>query len=342
MSKDKILAKIPLAVGPWQTLDPFLFCVHHLDHFPEGNEQMAPDPKLLRGRNIGMDFAGKDGWNMYHGDKVPGFPQHPHRGFETITIARRGFIDHSDSLGAASRFGEGDVQWMTAGKGVVHSEMFPLLERDKPNTLELFQIWLNLPQKDKLTEPYFTMLWNEEIPTETFTDNSGNKAQVRVITGDLGEIEGPTPPPNSWASRDEAEVAIWSLVLEPNATWTIPAGPSTVNRVLYFFEGAAVKIDGELFDAGTAVQIKPDAEIELINGEKASEMLMLQGKPLDEPVAQHGPFVMNYPGEIQQAMMEYRRTQFGGWPWKEHAPVHDRDKGRFAIHADGTEEHRDA
>ena len=84
----------------------------------------------LAGRDIGMDFEGKDGWRMYHGDVVPGFPRHPHRGFETVTLVRRGFIDHSDSLGATARFGRGDVQWMTAGRGIVHAEMFPLRERE--------------------------------------------------------------------------------------------------------------------------------------------------------------------------------------------------------------------
>ena len=137
-----------IQVGPlsnrWQTLDPFLFCVHHDDAYPAGNEALGPAASLA-GRNIGQDFAGIDGWRMYHGTTVPGFPQHPHRGFETVTFVRRGFIDHSDSLGATARFGRGDVQWLTAGKGIVHSEMFPLLERDEPNTTELFQIWLNLP-----------------------------------------------------------------------------------------------------------------------------------------------------------------------------------------------------
>ena len=91
---------------------------------------MGPDASLA-GRSIGQDFEGKDGWRMYHGDVVPGFPQHPHRGFETVTIVRQGFIDHSDSLGATARFGAGDVQWLTAGRGIVHSEMFPLLDRDR-------------------------------------------------------------------------------------------------------------------------------------------------------------------------------------------------------------------
>ena len=87
---------------------------------------------------------------MCHGERVPGFPQHPHRGFETVTVARKGLIDHSDSLGAKARFGEGDVQWMTAGRGIVHSEMFPLLQRNAPNPTEFFQIWLNLHAKGKI------------------------------------------------------------------------------------------------------------------------------------------------------------------------------------------------
>src|SRR5690606_32880367 len=119
------------------------------------------------GRNIGQDFAGIDGWRMYHGAEVPGFPQHPHRGFETVTIARRGYIDHADSLGAAARFGQGDVQWLTAGKGIVHSEMFPLLSKDDDNPVELFQIWVNLPAASKMVDPYFSMLWASDIPKVT-------------------------------------------------------------------------------------------------------------------------------------------------------------------------------
>ena len=132
MSQSVVLNVLPLGF-PWQTVDPFLFCVHHVDLYPAGNEAMGPAASLA-GRDIGMDFAGQDGWRMYHGDVVPGFPHHPHRGFETVTLVRRGFIDHSDSLGATARFGQGDVQWMTAGRGIVHAEMFPLRERHKPAT----------------------------------------------------------------------------------------------------------------------------------------------------------------------------------------------------------------
>ena len=112
---DPVLQTIPLGFQ-WATVDPFLFCVHHLDKYPEANEFMGPAASLAA-RDLGMDFAGADGWRMYHGSTVPGFPQHPHRGFETVTFVRQGYIDHSDSLGATARFGRGDVQWLTAGGG---------------------------------------------------------------------------------------------------------------------------------------------------------------------------------------------------------------------------------
>ncbi len=145
MSNSAIKSIKPLGF-PWQTQDPFLFCVHHEDDYPKGNEVMGPAASLA-GRQIGQDFASnKENWRMYHGEQVPGFPAHPHRGFETVTVVTKGVVDHSDSLGAAGRFGFGDVQWMTAGKGVQHCEMFPLLSKEKENPLELFQIWLKSSQ----------------------------------------------------------------------------------------------------------------------------------------------------------------------------------------------------
>src|SRR5215218_8633316 len=194
----------------WPALDPFLFCVHHDDRYPAGDERMAPAASL-DGRDLGQDFAGKDGWRMYHGRTVPGFPAHPHRGFETVTIVRRGLIDHSDSLGAIARFGGGDVQWVTAGRGIVHSEMFPLLKEGEDNPLELFQIWLNLPQRSKMAEPHFTMLWNEQVPRRVLQDAEGRKTEVAVIAGRFGDLDPLAPPPDSWAAQSEADVGIWTL-----------------------------------------------------------------------------------------------------------------------------------
>ena len=326
---------------PWQTVDPFLFCVHHLDRYPEGDERQGVPEQRLAGRALGADFSGQGGWSMYHGRHVPGFPQHPHRGFETITIARQGFIDHTDSLGAAARFGAGDVQWMTAGAGVVHSEMFPLRQTDGPNTTELFQIWLNLPAKHKLVEPHFTMLWREQLPTLVATDAQGLTTHVTVIAGELEGHSPPKPPPSSWASQPEAHVAVWTLRLEPGATWTLPAATAQgLKRALFFFAGRSLMIAQTSHPVGRRLSLDPSQAVTLHNPspDQAAELLMLQGRPLGEPVAQHGPFVMNTQAQLRQAFEDYQRTGFGGWPWPVDAPVHPRERGRFALHADGRQE----
>src|SRR3954447_19240528 len=209
MTTSPVLSVRPLGF-PWETADPFLFCAYHDDAYPRGNGKMGPADSLA-GRDIGQDFSRKDGWSMYHGDSVPGFPAHPHRGFETVTIVRKGLIDHSDSLGAVARFGGGDVQWVTAGKGLVHSEMFPLVNRDAANPLELFQIWLNLPKADKMVEPHFTMLWREAIPTVVTRDEAGLSTSVTIAAGQLGDAKAPPPPPQSWASRSDTDVSIWTI-----------------------------------------------------------------------------------------------------------------------------------
>jgi redox-sensitive bicupin YhaK (pirin superfamily) len=326
---------------PWLTADPFLFCVHHDDAYPAGNEQLGPAASLV-GRALGQDFSGKDGWSMYHGEVVPGFPQHPHRGFETVTIVRKGYIDHSDSLGATARFGSGDVQWLTAGGGIVHCEMFPLLQQNQPNPVELFQIWLNLPSKDKLVEPHFSMLWDKTIPRASFLDEQGRETQVTVIAGRLGDAAAPPPPPHSWASRADADVAIWSLRLAPKALFSLPPTLATSVRTLYFFKGTTLLVNGERLTSHSALQVRSDQQIVLENGSAESELLMLQGRPIAEPVAQHGPFVMNTQAEIQRAMFDYQQTRFGGWPWQSDDPVHAREEGRFAKHADGKVERVDS
>jgi len=323
----------------WPTADPFLFCVHHVDDYPAGNEQLGPAASLS-GRNLGMDFDLKDGWRMYHGEVVPGFPQHPHRGFETVTLARRGYIDHSDSLGAKARFGKGDVQWMTAGRGVVHSEMFPLVEGDGPNPTELFQIWLNLPAADKMVEPHFTMLWADTIPRHEIVDDRGAVTVVTVVAGAIGDEVAAKPPPKSWAARPESDIAIWTLEMQPGAVCALPPASPGSHRTLYFFEGSEVRIGGHRVSAHGVVEVRPDVELQLTNGADASQLLLLQGRPIGDPVARHGPFVMNSQAEIHTAIQDYRRTQFGGWPWPSDAPVHPRAEGRFAKHADGRIERR--
>jgi redox-sensitive bicupin YhaK (pirin superfamily) len=285
---DPVLRVAPLS-NRWETQDPFLFCVHHIDRYPAGNDKLGP-ATALAGRAIGADFDGRDGWRMYHGDVVPGFPQHPHRGFETVTIVRNGYIDHSDSLGATARFGMGDVQWLTAGAGVVHSEMFPLLDPNGPNPLELFQIWLNLPAKHKLAPPYFTMFWDPDIPRLRVTDAGGKATVVTVVAGALEGVTPLAPPPHSWAADPASDVAIWSIALEAGATWTVPpAATHGAARSLNVFSGKALKVAGQVVPGSSAVHVVPDQPVTIEAVDGPVEVLLLQGRPINEPVAQHGP-----------------------------------------------------
>lgn len=324
----------------WETQDPFLFCAHHTDYYPKGQENLGPDPQLLKGRAIGQDFDGEESWRMYHGQEVPGFPSHPHRGFETITIVTEGLVDHADSLGASGRFGNGDVQWMTAGKGVQHSEMFPLLNKDEENPFELFQIWLNLPARSKFVEAHYSMIWSEDLPVLEETDENDRKVQVTVVAGSLNDIQPPKPTPNSWAADPENHVAVWTIKLEAGGKWQIPAAVSEATRGLYFYQGGSLQVEGQEIQSGNAIELDAGLAVDIEALGEDAYLVLLQGKPINEPVAKYGPFVMNTQKEIMETVNEYQRTQFGGWPWPRPDQVHDRDKGRFAQYADGTFEER--
>lgn len=334
MLSDPIIQITPLG-AIWQTHDPFLFCVHHVDYYPPGNDRLGPAASLA-GHHIGNDFEGKDGWRMYHGHVVPGFPRHPHRGFETVTIVRKGYIDHSDSLGATARFGPGDVQWLTAGRGVVHSEMFPLLDRQNPNTLELFQIWMNLPAKNKLVNPYFTMFWNGQIPRRHYRDAQDKGVEVTIVAGELEGVKPLPAPPDSWGADPSSDLALWSIEMDDRAKWEMPrARDARTVRTLHLLAGVVLRVGGREVASPAAVQIRADVPVLLEASRGPVEMLLLQGRPLDEPVEQSGPFVMNTRAELEQAFREYRKTQFGGWPFLVDEPVHPRDAGRFAKYPNG-------
>jgi redox-sensitive bicupin YhaK (pirin superfamily) len=318
----------------WQTADPFLFCAHHVDAYPKGNAGHGPQASLA-GRNLGNDFEGLDGWRMYHGDVVPGFPVHPHRGFETVTIVLTGLVDHADSLGAAGRYGSGDVQWLTTGKGVQHAEMFPLLNAERDNPLELFQVWLNLPAASKMVEPHFAMFWRDAIPKLRTQDAAGREIEITVIAGALGNARPPPPPPDSWAANPDHHVAIWLIRLERGARWTLPATLPGIRRSLYFHGGETLRLAGDEIRVKHGMALNPALDAAIENGNGEAQLLLLQGRPIGEPVASYGPFVMNSRAEIQQAFDDYRRSQFGGWPWPRKDPVHDPGRSRFARHVDG-------
>jgi redox-sensitive bicupin YhaK (pirin superfamily) len=171
-------------------------------------------------------------------------------------------------------------------------------------------------------------------------DAQGRETEVTVIAGRLQQAEAPlAAPPASWAAQADADVAIWTLRMAPGARWTLPpAASAATRRQLYFFKGGSVDVAGHPVRQHGAIELRGDATVELANGDSESEFLLLQGRPIGEPVAQHGPFVMNTRAEIMQAFEDYQRTQFGGWPWPDTAPVHGRDPARFARHPGGREE----
>mmetsp|Transcript_27563 Transcript_27563/g.64695 ORF Transcript_27563/g.64695 Transcript_27563/m.64695 type:complete len:359 (+) Transcript_27563:127-1203(+) len=338
---NSILRTVPLPrAGPMPTMDPFLFAVYHVDAYPadpSGGRMEFLDP------GDGHDFDPSAPYRMYHGDHIPGFPQHPHRGFETITATVRGLVDHADSTGNAGRYGEGDLQWMTAGKGIVHGEMFPLVNSDKPNHLQFFQIWLNLPKAKKMVDPSFAMFWADDVPKWKSSDGL---VTVTIFAGNYfleKETKQNSPPPDSLAANPDNDVAVLRIVLKSGGKMVLPRankGEEGVNRTMYLLDGLhGVRVDGNVVKQKVCITLDAtkDVTIELPReAQDVTEFLVLQGKPIDEPVVQHGPFVMNTHREIQQAFSDYQRTQFGGWPWHRDDVIFPSNKRRFAR-VDGKE-----
>jgi redox-sensitive bicupin YhaK (pirin superfamily) len=329
-----IIQTFPIAAAQWPTADPFLFLAHHLDAYPAAaGDTAGPDPAELAGRDLGMDFHGRDGWNMYHGTVVPGFPQHPHQGFETITVVEEGIVDHTDSEGAVARYGQGDTQWLTAGAGVAHAEMFPLLDPDAPNPLHLFQIWLNLAPEDKRTPANFQMFWAEDTPVVERRDAAGRRARVKVVAGVFDGVQPLTPPPGSWAARPDADVAVWHATLDADARLVLPRAAEGTTRVVYAYDGP-LEVAGRTLDVQGAV-VDPTADVEVAAGPRGARFLLLQGRPIGAPVVQQGPFVANSRAELAQAFDDYRAGRFGRWPHATDDPVQPREQGRFARYPDG-------
>jgi redox-sensitive bicupin YhaK (pirin superfamily) len=316
-----------------QVLSPYIIGFHHKDRFPAGNGKMEPI-SYISTRIKGNDFREDVPYRMYHGERIPGFPYHPHRGFETVTVVIKGMIDHADGLSLAGRYGDGDVQWMTAGKGLQHSEMFPVLDTENENLLELFQIWVNLPKKSKFVDPHYKMLWNENIPVITQKDENGYETSIKIINGAYKDITYLDANPDSWAHEPNNHVNIWLIEMEPNAVIVLPGISSTLNRGLYCYEGDSFQIEEQVLPGRSYAFLKGDRDTRIVNGATTSRLLLLDGEPINEPVVAYGPFVMNTEEEIEQAYRDYQRTGFGGWPWSSDEPVHPADKGRFALYPD--------
>lgn len=233
-------------------------------------------------------FASKDA-----ADYKAGFPLHPHRGIETVTYLLRGQVDHRDSIGNSGSIGAGDVQWMTAGGGIMHEEM----PQVRPEGIDGFQLWVNLPASLKMTRPRYQGVLAAEIPE---TEVEGG-SRIRVITGTVNGVSGPV----SGIAADPEYLDV-SVPAQASFTHQIARGHSAF---AYVFEGDATFGDQET--SRTKLVVFGDGDyVKVATAESPVRFLLVSGKPLDEPIARHGPFVMNTREEIEQALRDLRQGTF--------------------------------
>jgi redox-sensitive bicupin YhaK (pirin superfamily) len=228
-----------------------------------------------------------------------GVGEHPHRGFETVTIVYDGEVEHRDSSGGGGVIGPGDVQWMTAAGGLVHEEYHGAGYAQRGGPFEMVQLWVNLPAKDKMTKPGYQGITSAQIPRVELPDGAGT---VRVIAGDFDGTRGP--------ARTFTPINVWDVRLDAKkrATFTVPAGRTTA---LFVLRGRIRLPDGEsVADAELAV-LERAGETFAVEAMENTTLLVLNGQPLDEPVVGHGPFVMNTRAEIQQAIIDYQNGKMG-------------------------------
>jgi redox-sensitive bicupin YhaK (pirin superfamily) len=228
-----------------------------------------------------------------------GVGEHPHRGFETVTIAYQGEIEHRDSAGHKGRIGPGDVQWMTAASGIVHEEMHGREFTEKGGTLEMVQLWVNLPAKFKKSPPGYQDVLGTRTPVVSLAGGAGT---VRVIAGEFEKEIGP--------ARTFTPIELWDMRLRAGkvANLHVPAGQSTALLVL---RGGGRVNASKSVDEGELAVLDRDGETLSIEAGSDSTILLLSGKPIDEPVVGYGPFVMSTEGEIRKAMEDYRSGRMG-------------------------------
>lgn len=249
-----------------------------------------------------LDYAGPAEFTPT--DERRGVGEHPHKGFETVTIVYKGEVEHRDSTGAGGVIGPGDVQWMTAGSGILHEEYHSPAFAAKGGDFEMVQLWVNLPAKDKPADPGYQTLVAGDIPVVELPDDAG---QVRVIAGSLVGSNGMAV---KGSARTFTPINIWDVRLArgKSANLEVPEGHTLSVLVL----AGTVEIDGHAIarEAQTVILGKDGGGISIeANGE--AKLLILTGEPINEPVAAHGPFVMNTIGEIKQAMLDYQAGRFG-------------------------------
>lgn len=232
-----------------------------------------------------------------------GVGEHPHRGFETVTIVYEGEVEHRDSTGAGGRIGPGDVQWMTAGGGLVHEEFHSQDFAKRGGTLHMVQLWVNLPAKDKMTPPTYQTLLDRNIPAVELAQGAGT---LRVIAGEYAARRGP--------ARTFSPVDVWDVSLQParSASFDFAQGRTVVLVILH---GSAQINDGDIAREGQAVVLDREAgAVQVTAGSGATKFLILSGEPLNEPIVGYGPFVMNTQQEIHDAIRDFNAGQFGRIP----------------------------
>lgn len=231
-----------------------------------------------------------------------GVGEHPHRGFETVTIVYQGELEHRDSTGNGGRIGAGDVQWMTAGSGILHEEFHSHDFTRKGGTLEMVQLWVNLPARDKMTPPGYQTLLAKDIPVVELPDGAGT---LRVIAG---EYEG-----RRGAARTFTPVDVWDLRLhrDGRAELSLPDGHTAILLVL---NGTVLVNGSEVARAANVVLLGREGSDVSIEANNEATVLLLSGRPIDEPVAWQGPFVMNTTDELRQAFVDFQSGRFGAMP----------------------------
>lgn len=247
-----------------------------------------------------LDYAGPV--DFAPAEEPRGVGAHPHRGFETVTIVYKGEVEHQDSTGNGGVIGPGNVQWMTAASGILHKEFHSRAFTRKGGTLEMVQLWVNLPAKDKDAAPGYQPLLDRDIPTVTLPDAAGT---LRVIAGDYKGSLGP--------ARTFTPINIWDLRLRQGGaiSLALPEGHTVGLAVL---SGAVLVNDSEIAREAQFVLLDRTGGDVRLEANNDVSMLVLSGEPIDEPVVMQGPFVMNTTGEIEQAIIDFQSGRFGGIP----------------------------
>lgn len=259
-----------------------------LSHFEQG-EHVSPF--------ILLDYAGPVDFEPTAARR--GVGEHPHRGFETVTIVYDGEVEHSDSTGAGGTIGPGDVQWMTAASGILHQEYHSPTFARKGGRFEMVQLWVNLPAKDKMSKPGYQTLLAQDIPTVSLPDGAGS---LRMIAGQYGDAKGP--------ARTFTPINVWDLRLVDGKPLELDLPEGQTLSVLVLAGNVEVNGTESLRAAQTALFSRSGGGITLQAAGDA-KLLVLAGEPINEPVVAQGPFVMNTEAEIRQAMMDYRTGRFG-------------------------------